>query len=225
MKNIAALLILISMSAHATDVEVDIGIARYLDGHDDFWYQSELPHSLHMMAPAFAIRTNSDLWRPNDDFALRSDIGWNYLGSVGIDSLAMADGDYFNRNKFMKEQAHLSDFHGTGHDNGFNFSLEPTYQNFSINAGLYYHLNTWSEYITDWGNDQARPVNGARDYASTTQRWIFGTTIGASITEGSFVLRYEYFKNPSHFAGSDVNVENFPAAWHGAHVLTVGYKF
>ena len=218
----------ISKSANAQEIEIDAGRSLYVNGHDDWWYQEAFEHKLNYRGTSFEIGVHEALWQ-DDAFEICYGVTWNYLGHMHMQSYAVADSDYDIKNHRCNGACgHETDFFGSGHDQGFSFTVEPSYMisayKFGAQAGAYLHHNTFSETLYDAAPNSASVGSGSTLYVTDNKNWTLGEVVGVSVTHTNFVFRYQYFKNPDHFAGKDVNTYA-PAAWHGTHVISIGYSF
>lgn len=216
------LCIMFGMDARAADVEVDVGRSLYVNGHDDWWYMEKFEHKLNYRATTIEIGVHDSLYQ-SGDFDLDYAIAGHYNGDMSMQSWAVVDSNYDK----MKHQCigpcgHQSNFNGKGSNQGLSFTLEPSYSisgyRLGVEAGAYVYRNKFSEHITNVQNE-----SGVIDVKDTSG-WTVGKVVGASVTKDNFVLKYQYFVDPDHFAGKDVN-SYAPAAWHGTHVVSIGWRF
>lgn len=222
---VAILMICLTIDARATEIEIEIGRSLYVNGHDDWWYQQGMQHQLEYHATTFEIGIHDEIVS-SGNLKFNYGLSWNYLGQMGMQSMAVADSDYSIPNHHcIAPCGHQSDFIGSGHDQGFSLALEPSYRGFGLIAGAYLHRNAFSERIEDFGGNDVAPGCGRLFQIKDTLGWTLGKVIGMSYTSNNVVIKYQYFVNPDHFLHVNVNSENFPAAWHGTHVLSIGYVF
>jgi len=208
-----------SDDARSADLEIDVGRSLYVNGHDDFWYQEAFEHKLNYRGTTFEIGAHDNLWQ-SGDFAIDYGVAWNYLGHMHMQSYAVPDNHYsIARHNCIADCLAQTDFFGSGHDQGFTLTLEPTYKiaGFVIGAqiGPYLHRNTFSESLQGCSNAEVKDNFG----------WTLGKMAGIFISHDAFTFKYQYFVNADHFAGVNVNTQDFPAAWHGTHVISIGYRF
>lgn len=209
----------IACSAHAAsffEIEVGIGGSAYNEGSDGLWLQKGLEHRTQFTAPAAEIGVVGDLtpW-------LSWHLDWAWLGSIRSQGLATSDQNYNLATRTVRVPMPLANFTGSGHDQGFLFTLEPHYDigqwRLGFEIGPYVHRATWAV-------DAVNQVNfvGQTPYSThfeTNPAWALGGVAGVSVSYKRFSLRYQYFRNGARHS------DPAPQIWTGVHVLTVGYRF
>lgn len=229
MKNINSVFLLVGLGittlSHATDLqtEADIGRSLYVNGHDDWWYQQAFEHKLDYRATTLELGLHDELLR-RGDFFLNYGVSWNYLGQMHMQSYAVADSDYnIQRHQCNGRCGHESDFFSEGHDQGFSFTLEPSYQGFSLIGGAYLHHNNFTVLIQDWAGNSAPQGTGTTHDVKDSYGWTLGEVVGTAVKYKQVVVKYQYFVDPDHYA--HMSTSSVPAAWHGAHEVSIGYSF
>jgi hypothetical protein len=225
MKLIAALIAVVACSnAHAIDFEAGIGASVYRDRGDGFWVQEAFPHKMELAAPSFTLGVTGDLIQ-RGRFGLAFHADWAWLGMVHTQSYATPSDENYN----IKEKRcngpcwPMANFVGSGHDQGFLFTLEPFYERngwrFAVEAGPYIHKSTWSVNVYNW-----RPTEDAAPSAISVRnedRWAVGRVVGASVSHKNFTLSYQHFTNQDRTLDRDT----YAAVWSSTRMVTLKYKF
>jgi hypothetical protein len=226
MKLIASLLIAyVCASAGAVDFEAGIGASLYKDRGDGWWVQEAFPHKMELAAPSFQIGLTGDLIQ-RGRFGIAWHADWAWLGTVHTQSYATAsDANYNLKEKRCNGSCWpMSNFIGSGHDQGFLFTLEPYYERngwrYGVEFGPYIHKSVWAVNVLDWHSSaDAPPLNIT---VQNENRWQIGRVVGASIGHKNFTLSYQYFMNQDRTVpGRDT----FGSVWSNTHMLTLKYKF
>jgi hypothetical protein len=205
-------------------IEAGIGGVAYKGSADGLWVQEGFPHKLELTAPAVEVGFTGDIiQRPSWGISWHSD--WVWLGTIHTQSLATPSDDNYNtKTKLCNGPCWpLANYMGSGHDQGFIFTIEPHYDvggwRFGVEAGPYIHRATWSVDVTGWRpTPDAAPVNL---HVRNTPKWQVGAVIGASVSRNNFTLAYQYFMNRIPVSAT----EPYPPIWSGTHLLVAKYKF
>lgn len=205
-----------AQAASFFEVEAGIGGSAYAEGSDGLWLQKGLPHETQFTAPAVEAGITGDVtsW-----LSWHLDYAW--LGTIHSQGLATSDANYNLATRSVRVSMPLANFTGSGHDQGFLFTLEPHYDvgqwRFGFEIGPYVHRATWTV-------DATNQVNfiGQTPYSShfvTNPVWALGGVAGVSVSYKRFSLRYQFFQNGSRRS------DPAPQIWKNTHVLTLGYRF
>ena len=229
MKTLIFIISLFYYNVCNAQVEIDLGRSLYVNGHDDWWYQQALPHHWDYRATTFEIGYHENILS-SGNFNLSYGASWNYLGMMHMQSYAVQDSDYDTvQHKCIITCDHQSDFFGSGHDQGFSLTIEPSYKIGSLNVGLiagaYLHKNYFAENIKQFGGNDAPVITNVTVNARDAFPWTLGDVFGVSVKKDNIVFKYQYFINPDHFAHVNVSNQDFPAAWHGTHIISIGLDF
>jgi hypothetical protein len=223
MKSIAFLfLTCFCLSAGAVDFEMDVGSAHYDKKADGYWYQEGFQNSLQLTPTAVEIGVTGDLWRRRS-YGLAYHIDWVYLGAVRTQAMATPDDANYDvsTKKCNGKCLPLANFVGSGHDQGFLFSVEPyvVVDGWRLGAeiGPYLHKPLFSEVVYNWQPNPNAPQQTV--YARNMNRWVWSSMYGLSIGHNNFTLSYQYFSNDG--------VKNDPSStiWKHTHLLSLKYKF
>jgi len=206
----------------AADLEVGIGASQYLKKTDGYWYQDGFQNNLDLKAPVIEVGVTGPLWRQRN-YGLDYHADWVYLGTVHTQAVAVTDDANYNT---VTKQCNgpcgpQANFVGSGHDQGFAFTLEPYYEyggwRYAVEAGPYLHRSTFSEAVYDWRMTFDQP--GRTVYVQTKREWKVSYVVGASVGKGPFTVAYQYFSSDAHGDSMSSTV------WKGTHVLLLKYKF
>jgi hypothetical protein len=219
MKKFLGLLLLTPLACSAAsffDFEADVGGSAYARGADGLWVQDGFSHKVDLTAPAVEGGVAIE---PLSWLTIHADYAW--LGTIHSRGLATTDANYNTAARTWRTPMPLATFQGSGHDQGFLFTLEPHVDygrwRVGVEAGPYYHRATWSA-------DAQNQVNyigqapGSSHFESTSG-WHLGYVAGLSVSYRDFTLRYQFFHNGPK-AGDPA-----PPIWKNTHVLTLGYRF
>lgn len=215
--------------------EAGIGGAAYKNGPDGLWRQDGFQQSVKLTAPAIELGLTGPIIQ-RTSWGVDWHLGWVWLGTIHSDATVPSantnttsgkwvGGDLVGVNK--KDPCsgpcnNLSDFKGSGHDQGFMFSIAPHYDykgwRFGVEGGPYLHRSTWSEDVINWvGARGDTPQNIHVEYKP---EWLIGYVLGASISRGNFSVAYQYFKNNAKVLASNP----YPPIWQGTHLLLLKYR-
>ena len=209
-------------NADAQEVEVGIGISQYKDRGDGYWVQEGFQNKLSLKAPSLELGVTGNILSygvVGVDWA----IDWNYLGVVHTQAMATPSDPNYNpiTKKCNGNCWKLSNFVGSGHDQGVSFVARPyvSYESLRIEfeLGPYIHKNTWSETVYDWHGTEFGPM--ATVNVKSDGKWQLDYVIGFNVSKGNYTLKYQYFKNQSY------KDDPYGAIWSGAHNVSITYKF
>lgn len=225
MKFVIALVLAASaLPASAVNFEMGIGGSGYQDRGDGFWIQEGFPNKMQMAAPAFEVGITGDAWT-RGRYGLAWHADWVWLGTIHTSAQATPSDENYNlKTKSCNGPCWpMSTFNGSGHDQGFIFTLEPYVTvggyRLGVEAGPYLHKSIWSENVPNW-----RPSPDAEPTPIAVQnenRWAWGSVVGASISRGNFTLSYKYFANKDRVKDHDT----YGAIWASTQMVTLKYKF
>jgi hypothetical protein len=223
MKSIVAMLIAgLCLSAGAVDFEMGVGGAHYDKKEDGHWYQEGFQNNLRLTPTAFEVGLTGDLWR-RAGYGVSFHADWVYLGSIHTQALAVpVDENYNVKTKGCNGKClPLANFVGSGHDQGFLFTLEPYYVKegwrYGAEFGPYFHKPLFSEVVYNWQPDPRTPPQTL--YVQNINKWRWGSVYGVSISRGNFTLSYKYFTNDG------VKNDFYSPIWKNTHLLSLKYKF
>jgi hypothetical protein len=225
--------------AHAEsffEIEVGIGGSAYQHGPNGLWYQDGFQHELDLTAPMFEVGFTGDAYQAAH-WGISWHLDWAWLGTIHTDAMVPSantnttsghwDGPDLvgvnTSNPCSGPCNNLSDFKGTGHDQGFFAAVEPHLDfggwRFGIEGGPYLHRSTWAEDVANWvPYAGAAPRGNQVHYAP---KWVLGWMAGASIEHDHLSITYQYFHNSS--PGSADN--SYVPIWKATHVLMARYRF
>ncbi len=238
----AAVGMALAMSARADSVsdyvhfEAGVGGAAYKNGPDGLWRQDGFEQKLQLTAPSFEVGFTGPIFQ-RETWGVDWHLDWSWLGTIHTDAMVpsantnTASGQWVGPDLVGVNKANpcngpcsnLSRFIGSGHDQGFMFTLEPHYDyrgwRFGVEAGPYLHRSTWSEDVVNWvGARGDAPQNIHVEYKP---QWLIGYVVGASVGRGNFSIAYQYFQNRTKGSASNP----YPAIWQGTHVLMAKYHY
>jgi len=210
------------LSAGAVDFEMGVGGSHYDKKADGYWYQEGFQNSLQLEPTALEVGVTGNLWRrPSYGLAYHAD--WVYLGTVHTQAMAVPDDANYNvvskgcNGKCLP----LANFVGSGHDQGFLFTLEPYYVvngwRFGAEFGPYLHKPLFSEVVYNWQPNPNTPPQTV--YAHNMNKWVWSSTYGVSVGRNNFTLSYQYFSNDG------VKNDPYSTIWKHTHLLSLKYKF
>ncbi|WP_406867206.1 hypothetical protein [Paraburkholderia fungorum] len=229
-------------AAHADSVsdyihfEAGIGGSAYQRSPQGVWWQNGFRHELSLTAPAFRAGLAGNIWQ-HGAFGIDWHADYVWLGTVHTDAAiptpkTNTTSGHWSGPDFVGYNAanpcsgpctNMSEFHGSGHDMGAMFTLEPHYDLYGwrlgVEAGPYVHRVTWSIDVANWYDSALGTFHSLHVEHNPT--WQVSWTVGASISRGPLSLRYNYFRNGSPLTQSNP----VPPGWSGAHVLMAAYRF
>jgi hypothetical protein len=222
MKKYLILLLLLSTTSFAQTLEAGVGVSRYLDGMDGWWYQQPFPHQLHLAAPAVEIGlTGSAFTLGADDVAWHLD--WAYLGSVHTKALAVTSDANYNphTHQCYKPCWPLAEFDGSGHSHGIVGTLEPLWTvgeyQIGVELGVYYHRSTWAVNVYGWVPSQfAAPSN---IFVGASTKWLIGGVTGLTVHRNGYYVKYQFMRD------NGVPGDPYSPAWHANHTFIFGKQF
>ena len=219
---ILCVVLLMIPNADAQEVEVGIGISQYKDRGDGYWVQEGFQNKLSLKAPSLELGVTGNILSyeiVGVDWA----IDWNYLGVVHTQALATPSDPNYNpiTKKCNGNCWKLSNFVGSGHDQGVSFVARPyvIYESWRVGfeIGPYIHKNTWSEAVYDWHGTEFGPMSTVN--VKSNEKLQLDYVIGFNVSKGNYTLKYQYFKNQSY------KDDPYGAIWSGSHVILMTYKF
>jgi len=229
-KTILAALLAAPLFAHAQSMpwdnwfqfEAGVGASHYTPYTDGLWYQQGLPHSLQVNALAAEVGVVKNVWQ-SGNWGVDLHLDYAYLGQINYNAMATpSDANYNTQTKGCNGQCWpLSNFVGSGHDQGVYLTVEPHYDwqgfRFGVEAGPYIHHLSWSETVYGWEPS----ANGPRMnlYGIHDSEWNIGAVGGVSVEKKNFSVNYQFFYNPSHHSAS------VPAPWGFTQTVMLKYKF
>lgn len=211
-----------SLPAAAVQFEMGVGASMSPDRGDGYWYQEAFPHKMQMAAPSFEVGITGDAWQ-RGRYGLAWHADWAWLGTIHTSAEATpSDANYNLKTKSCNGPCWpMSTFNGSGHDQGFLFTLEPYVMvggyRLAVEAGPYLHKSVWSVTVPNW-----RPTEDATPRSITVEnqnKWRWGSVIGASVSKGNFTLSYQYFAN------RDPLSDDTGAVWASTQMVTLKYRF
>lgn len=237
MKGIFLSGLLITSVASAVEIDVNVGVGKFINSSPVLWQTMGFESDMKMIAPSGEIGLTENLWESDSGkFGLNARQSFVYLGSVHTKGPtpsrhtkakqgAFIGMDFLGGNGECQDGpcTDMSAFDGSGHSKGITLQLEPYYTvngyKIGINGGAYINRSTWSVNVKHL--DDPNGTGGFVDVTveSQQQKWNVGKVLGVSVSKGDFTLRYQYFSIPAK--GPD----EYPAAWQGAHMLSIGYTF
>jgi len=235
----AALAAVVARADSITDyihLEAAVGGAAYQRGPNGLWMQDGFQHELHLTAPATEVGfTGNIIQRQHWGIDWHAD--WAWLGTVHTDAMVPSANTNTTSGKWIGADlvgvntanpcsgpcSNLSRFIGSGHDQGFMFTIEPHVDyggwRFGVEGGPYIHRSSWSEDVIGW---VAAPGDApTNSHVAYTPKWMIGSVLGTSIGYKNFSLTYQHFANVIRVSGSNPT----PPIWRGTHMLLLKYRY
>lgn len=213
----------LACSAHAQsffEAEVGIGASLARNGEDGLWQQEGFGPHRKYDAPAFEAGFTGNLYQ-STHWGVDWHIDYAWLGQIHLQSPATpSDPNYNLTTKSCNGPCWpLANYMGSGHDQGFLFTLEPHVDygqwRFGVEGGPYLHKATWSVDVTNW--TPALGADASNLHVVHDPSWQLGWVIGAEVARGPFSVRYQYFMNG--WKDDDPR----PYVWKSVHMLTLKY--
>lgn len=222
MKKLLLILLLVPALAHAGSwfqYEAGIGVSKYQDNGDDFWYQAGFPHQLDLTSPAYEVGiTGNIIQRSHWGVDWHADYVW--LGMVHTQATVTPVDDNYNQ---VTRQCNgpcdpMATDTGSGHDQGFILTAEPHIDYSGVKLGFevgpYLHRASWSVLVQNDFN-----VPGGTIDLQHQPKWLVGYVAGVSVSYRNFTLAYQYFRNQKK------NNDPEPPIWQDAQMLVLKYRF
>lgn len=221
MKTIKVLLISVGifnfLNAGAQELSVGLGDSIYKDRGNGFWYQDGFEHTLDLKTANAEINLDGNILNHLD-----YDTGYVYLGSVHTQAIATStDANYdASKNSCRGICLPMSNYVGSGHNQGFVLGLKPVFTisslKFSLIGGFYFNRNTWTENIHYNSNGQTVSNNNDPHWS----RNYYG---GASIQYGKCTLKFQVFDNLQDSVQD--GPKNIPPIWKSTNSISFNYSF
>ena len=224
---IAAALAAAAFSAHAAQIEIGAGQAKYQTLGNGTWYQDGFEHTLNLKSTAFMVGLTGDATRH---------VAWHldyvYLGRASVDSWdTPVDANYApqNANHCDGECLPLVHVQGSGTVQGIAATLEPHITvsgfRFGVEAGPFLFFPSWSMSVPNWvtatgnrGNTDWQSTAAGNLYWQSGYRPQIGGVVGFSIERGAWGLRYRHYFDKTQGGA-------FPAIWRSTDTLMATYRF
>jgi hypothetical protein len=207
-------LMLFPLAAHALDIEVGAGMAKYETRGDMMWYQEGLQHKLDLKAPAFEVGLADNFYQ-RGGFGLDWHAGYVYLGNVHSDAYATADQNY---SRFTKSCIgacwYKNRFVGNGHSQGIKLTLEPNYTymgwRVGFEAGLFAYVRTWDVNVY---TEQGQTLNTTSD-----RKVRVAPVVGFNVGRGGFSVALLHYFNKTYG-------DPMYSLWSSTTTVTLRYRF
>lgn len=207
---------------HAQEIEVGLGVSHYKDRGDGYWVQEGFQHDMKMTSAAVEIGLSSNVIQVGR-YGADLGVDWNYLGVVHTQAIATAlDANYSAQTrKCVGKCWVLSNFTGSGHDQGVSLTLRP-YVTFGtwelgLEVGTYVHKPLWSETVYNFHDTEFSPLKTIS--VNNQNKWQIDSVVGLTASYKSYVVKYQFFRNQSYATDA------FGAIWTNSHVVSLNYKF
>jgi hypothetical protein len=199
--------------------EAGLGLSTYQHMMNGIWYQQGLPWTMDDAVPSVTVGLTGDIWK-HGNFTLKYHLNYIFAGHVASHAWATSDENYSTtQHRCINGCDPLALFEGSGNNQGFALTLQPTYRvgtaDIGIEAGPYYNRTTWHESVT-----QTVPSYGHVD-VSYNAAWKLGWLVGVNLTVKDTTLSYRYLWNKSQFNSTN----QYPAIWSNTHILTMTKVF
>lgn len=175
------MLMMLSVSAHALDIEIGTGATHYKTAHDGLWYQEAYAHSFDLKSTPMSFGVSHEYK------GIRYRAQYLYLGQMFSNAVWVSDNDYVVGSA-LKEPDYIGN--GTGRVSGIILSASRPALLFGlpfyVEAGPFFYVPTWKVTILR---------ANTREYLydlETTSQWRVGPSVGFGIRHSGIDISVKY---------------------------------